>query len=119
MSIDVYNSMNKLTKPTFVEKSKFKIDQQDVNYGFINVATCNFKGKISGVKSNYEQMIKLIDEASNNQSKIILFPELCLCSYTLLSCSNTILLKYLFDLSLRQYFRLTSKIEQHHIHVPL
>lgn len=83
MSIDVYNSMNKLTKPTFVEKSKFKIGQQDVNYGFINVATCNFKGKISGVKSNYEQMIKLIDEASNNQSKIILFPELCLCSYTL------------------------------------
>ena len=83
MSIDVFNSMSKLTKPTFVEKSKFKIGQQDVNYGFINVATCNFKGKISGVKSNYEQMIKLIDEASNNQSKIILFPELCLCSYTL------------------------------------
>ncbi|MCQ3034958.1 MAG: type II toxin-antitoxin system Phd/YefM family antitoxin, partial [Bacilli bacterium] len=45
MSMDVYNSMTSTVKPVFVEKTKFKLDTQDVNYGFINVAVCNFKGQ--------------------------------------------------------------------------
>ena len=51
------------------------------NYGFIKVASVNFDVKIANVKSNVETIIKQI-KALDPQTRIAVFPQLCLCGYS-------------------------------------
>lgn len=50
--------------------------------GYIRVAAASFDTSIANVKSNSLKICKLINDAYENNTKIIVFPELCLTGYT-------------------------------------
>lgn len=50
--------------------------------GYIRVAAASFEGSIASVKHNCKQIKQCIDQAYQNNSNIIVFPELCLSGYT-------------------------------------
>lgn len=50
--------------------------------GYIRVAAASFETSIADIKHNSIQICKLINEAYDNDAKIIVFPELCLTGYT-------------------------------------
>lgn len=51
--------------------------------GFIRVASGSFEVKLGNVKANANKIIELIDEAKNNNTQVLVFPELSLTGYTL------------------------------------
>ncbi len=51
--------------------------------GYIRVASASFEITLANVKKNTEKIIKLIYEAKENHTQILVFPELCLTGYTL------------------------------------
>lgn len=65
-----------------------EFEEQDEALGYIKVSSCNIKGKIGHVKDNAKNIISKIKELSNLNSKIIVFPELVLTSY---SCEDMFL----------------------------
>lgn len=50
--------------------------------GFIKVAAVTPDIRVADVAFNTEQIIKMIDETSENGAKIVVFPELCITGYT-------------------------------------
>lgn len=83
MSSKVYE---RLEKQTILESNilskKIEILKQDECLGFIKVASCNFDVSINNVKKNVESIYSKIEEAYQNDAKIIVFPELSLTGYT-------------------------------------
>lgn len=51
-------------------------------YGFYKVATGNFITHVADVEKNKEEIVKLINEASNKEVNVLAFPELALTGYT-------------------------------------
>lgn len=51
--------------------------------GFLRVACASFEVKIASVESNSNNVIKLIDEANNHNTQLLVFPELTLTGYSL------------------------------------
>lgn len=50
--------------------------------GYIRVAAASFDGVIADIKQNANSIKQRIDEAYQNQTNILVFPELCLTGYT-------------------------------------
>ena len=50
--------------------------------GYIRVAAGSFDTSIANVTNNSKNIIKLIDQAYQNQTKVLVLPELCLTGYT-------------------------------------
>ena len=50
--------------------------------GYIRAAAASFDTSIANIKNNSLQICKLINHAYENNSKVIVFPELCLTGYT-------------------------------------
>ena len=50
---------------------------------FLRVASASFEVKLSNVEHNSKEIIKLIKEAYDHKTQILVFPELCLTGYTL------------------------------------
>ena len=53
-----------------------------MNYGYIRVGAASFYTSITNVTKNTQEIIKYIDQAYQKQTKILVFPELCLVGYT-------------------------------------
>ncbi|AGX42291.1 NAD(+) synthase [Clostridium saccharobutylicum] len=64
---------------------------------FIKVAAACPKTRVSDVDYNVDNIIKCINDAKNKGSKFIVFPELCVTSYT---CGDLFLQEYLLNKSL-------------------
>lgn len=50
--------------------------------GYIRVAAGSFETSIANVKNNSENICRIIDEALQNNAKVLVLPELCLTGYT-------------------------------------
>lgn len=50
--------------------------------GFIKVAAATPDIRVADVPFNTKQICSAIEEAQNNQAKIVVFPELCVTGYT-------------------------------------
>ena len=89
MSHSCYEEGLKETKTSnFISFNQEEIENQDEAFGFIKVSSCNIKGKINHVKDNVKNIISRIEELCKLNSKIIVFPELVLTSY---SCEDMFL----------------------------
>ncbi len=62
--------------------------------GFLKVAAITPKGRVADCGYNREQICKMIDEAVENGAKIVVFPELCITSYT---CGDLFWQEYLLE----------------------
>ena len=51
--------------------------------GFIRTASASFEVKLGNVKANVNKILELINEAKDNNTQILVFPELSLTGYTL------------------------------------
>jgi NAD+ synthase (glutamine-hydrolysing) len=51
--------------------------------GYIRCASASFEVKLANVKSNSKKIIEMIHEADQNNTQVLVFPELCLTGYTL------------------------------------
>ena len=51
-------------------------------YGFIRVGAAVPEVKVADCKFNREKIIELVCEAEENRVSIVVFPELCISSYT-------------------------------------
>ncbi|MGN0191747.1 MAG: nitrilase-related carbon-nitrogen hydrolase, partial [Candidatus Cryptobacteroides sp.] len=54
----------------------------DKDYGFIRVAACVPEASIAEPKRNADRIKDLIDKATERQTSLIVFPELCITGYT-------------------------------------
>ncbi|MDD6302163.1 MAG: NAD(+) synthase [Bacillales bacterium] len=85
MSNEVYERIegyNQLENRKTKAKEAFEVAPQDDCMGFIKVAAANFDVEIHSITKNCESIIKVAKEAFFNGAKIIVFPELCITSYT-------------------------------------
>lgn len=57
----------------------------DVNYDFIRVASATPNIKVADTQNNASEICKMIDEAVEKKTKLLVFPELCVTGYT---CSD-------------------------------
>lgn len=78
-------SIDKNITPCFNDNSINVLNNAERHYGFVKVATATFEGAVADVKSNFNHMLNLINEAEQNSVDILVFPELCLTGYT---CSD-------------------------------
>ena len=62
--------------------------------GFLKVAAMTPKGRVADCEYNRIQICKMIDEASENGAKIVVFPELCITGYT---CGDLFWQEYLLE----------------------
>ncbi len=76
------------------------------NHGFIKVASGIPFGKVAGIDYNKKLIIKMITDASNNNSSIIVFPELSITSYT---CSDLFQETSIIDASIDAILDITNK----------
>lgn len=51
--------------------------------GYIRVAAASFDTVIANVNKNSDEIIKIIDQATKNNTKLLVFPELCLSGYSI------------------------------------
>ena len=65
-----------------------------MEHGFVKVATAIPATRIADVEFNTIEIIRLLEEAEQKGVEIIVFPELCLTSYT---CADLFLQKFLLD----------------------
>lgn len=66
-----------------------------MSLGFIRVASVSPSVSVGGVTSNCNEIIKSLKEASKDNAKIVLFPELAVCGYT---CGDLFLQPSFIDL---------------------
>lgn len=67
--------------------------------GFIRVAAASFDTVIANVADNANNIMKIVDEAYKKDTKVIVFPELCLTGYT---CEDLFLQEYLLQQTSKQ-----------------
>lgn len=59
--------------------------------GFVRCASCNCDIKVADTDYNTSNIIKAIEDAAQNDIKLIVFPELCITGYT---CGDLFCRKY-------------------------
>ena len=68
-----------------------------MEYGYIKVATASFDVQVAGVSANVKNMIRLVQQAREQQVELLVFPELCITGY---SCGDLFLSKGLLNRTL-------------------
>ena len=79
MSDDTFNNI--LSKDNEANPLSIPNNTSD-NYGFTRIGLHVFEESIADIKKNTESIIEEIKKGIKNKEKIIVFPELCLTSYT-------------------------------------
>lgn len=82
------------------------------SYGFLRVASVSPECKVADVQFNVEQIIEQIEIAAKNHCHIVLFPELCISSYSVADLFNQ---KLLLDKSLKSLKLIQTTTEKHSI----
>ena len=78
-------------------------------YGFYRIASSVPKVHIANPNKNIEEIISIIKDESNNNSSIVLFPELCITGY---SAGDLFLNQNLFDLQNRAFEKLLNQTKE-------
>lgn len=77
---------------------------------FIKVAAACPKTRVADVDYNVKNILQCIDDAAKNESKFIVFPELCLTAYT---CGDLFLQEYLLSKALDGIFEILESTKDH------
>lgn len=72
--------------------------------GFLRVACATPEIKVADCENNANNIIELIEEASNNETSLIVFPELCITAYT---CNDLFYQNELLDSAMSAMFKIT------------
>ena len=65
-----------------------------INYGFVRVATATPQVKVADCDYNTTEILKMVNEAEQNNVSIVVFPELCITAYT---CGDLFLQRILLE----------------------
>ena len=65
-----------------------------MEYGYIKTATASFDIQVAGVSANVESMLRLMEQAKEQQVELLVFPELCITGY---SCGDLFLSRRLLN----------------------
>lgn len=84
------------------------------SFGFLRVASVSPECKVADVQFNVEHIVRQIEIAANNQCHIVLFPELCVSSYSVADLFNQ---RLLLDKSLESLKLIQTTTEKHSITV--
>lgn len=76
-----------------------------MEYGYIKTATASFDIQVAGVSANVENMLRLMEQARQQQVELLVFPELCVTGY---SCGDLFLTRRLLDQALQGVKRLAA-----------
>ncbi|MCT4563282.1 MAG: NAD(+) synthase [Maledivibacter sp.] len=79
------------------------------NYGFVKCAAASPKLKIANPEYNAKEMLKLILEAKNKKTQVLVFPELSLTAYT---CGDLFNQKLLIDKALEELGKLMEQTKE-------
>lgn len=76
-----------------------------MEYGYIKTATASFDIQVAGVSANVENMLRLMEQARQQQVELLVFPELCVTGY---SCGDLFLTRRLLDQAFQGVKRLAA-----------
>ena len=83
-----------------------------MKHGFLKVAAATPKIKVANCEYNAEKILELIDEAYNKGASLIVFPELCITSYT---CGDLFLNELLLNQAKRSLINIADKTREKEI----
>ena len=72
--------------------------------GFLRIACATPEIKVADCENNANNIIELIEEANNNETSLIVFPELCITAYT---CNDLFYQNELLDSAISAMFKIT------------
>lgn len=79
----LFSNRPKSLQPTSFNQPQIEKKPAIDNLGFVRVGCHTIKTSLFDVEQNLDEILRHIDEASTNQEKIIVFPELALSGYSL------------------------------------
>lgn len=100
MSLEEFDKLNPEKEATDVQTYEipFATKHEDQSLGFARVRAVSIETKVANISSNFEEIVKKVEEASEDKVHILVFQELTLCGYT---CGDLFLDSSILDKSLK------------------